>query len=191
MKRHEAQWIGVGLAALAAWAWACPAWAGPPLPAPAAAPAAAPAPGWIGRVVPPYPDGLKSNTGSCVGSGSAPEQICARSIGTLDDAEDRSLKFYAGEFAGREGNEARWKITDVVPYPKLKRGEYVSVATCQRDGVDDPGLIAIVDTAVPDAAAQEMLEARRWAIRLDRDTGRFVEVPPASVRCYNEGYGAE
>lgn len=189
MKRHEAWWIGVALAALAAGAASRPALAGQATPAAAPAPAAATS--WIGRVVPPYPDGLKSNTGSCVGSGSSPEQICARSIGTLDDAEDRSVKFYAGEFAGREGNEPRWKITDVVPYPKLKRGEYVSVATCQRDGVDDPGLIAIVDTAVPDAAAQEMFEARRWAMRLDRDSGKFVEVPPASVRCYNEGYGAE
>ncbi|NUO77994.1 MAG: hypothetical protein HOQ32_18525 [Lysobacter sp.] len=190
MKRHEAQgWI-IGLAAFAAWACVCPASATPP-PAAAATPAPAPATVWIGRVVPPYPDGLKSNTGSCVGSGSAPEQICARSIGTLDDAQDRSLKFYAGEFAGREGNEPRWKITDVIPYPKLKRGEYVSVATCQRDGVDDPGLIAIVDTAVENAAEQETFEARRWAMRLDRDTGKFVEVPPASVRCYNEGFGAE
>lgn len=191
MKRHESLWIGAALVALAAAAASRPALAGKAVPAAAQASAPAPAASWIGRVVPPYPDGLKSNTGSCVGSGSSPEQICARSIGTLDDAEDHSVKFYAGEFAGREGNEPRWKITDVMPYPKLKRGEYVSVATCQRDGVDDPGLVAIVDTAVPDAAAQEMFEARRWAMRLDRDSGKFVEVPPASVRCYNEGFGAE
>ncbi|WP_147300647.1 hypothetical protein [Lysobacter silvisoli] len=176
---------------LATGGTALPAAATPPVAAPAAAPMPAPASVWIGRVVPPYPDGLKSNTGSCVGSGSAPEQICARSIGTLDDAQDRSIKLYAGEFAGREGNSPRWKITDVVPYPKLKRGEYLSVATCQRDGVEDAGLIAIVDTAVADAAAQETFQASRWAVRLDRDSGKFVEVPPASVRCYNEGFGAE
>ena len=47
------------------------------------------------------------------------------------------------------------------------------------------------DTAVPDAAAQETFQASRWAVRLDRDSGKFVEVPPASVRCYNEGFGIE
>lgn len=149
---------------------------------------------WIGRVVPPYPDGLKSNTGTCVGpmgAASTPETVCARNIGTIDSADDRTLKFYAGEFAGRSGNEARWRITDVVSYPKLRRGEYMSVATCQRDGVQDAGLIAIVDTAVDNASEQETFQAVRWAMRLDRHTGKFVTVPATSVRCANEGYGED
>ncbi|MGN7919652.1 hypothetical protein [Lysobacter sp. 22409] len=146
---------------------------------------------WIGRVVPPFPDGFKSNTGGCVGSGRSAEQICARSIGTIDDAEDRSLKFYAAELVGRIGNEARWKITDVVPYPKLLRGERVSISTCVIDGVGDPGVIAVIDTAVENAEAREMFEASRWAVRLDRNKGRFVEVRPTEVSCYNEGAEGE
>ncbi|MEH6416658.1 hypothetical protein [Pseudomonas sp. CGJS7] len=146
---------------------------------------------WIGRVVPPYPDGYKSNTGGCVGSGRSAEQICARSIGTIDDAEDRSLKFYAGELVGRIGNEARWKITDVVPYPKLQRGERVSMSTCMIDGVNDPGVIAIVDTAVEGADAREMFDAVRWAVKLDRRKGRFITVKPTEVSCYNEGAEGE
>lgn len=146
---------------------------------------------WVGKVVPPYPDGYKSNTGGCVGSGRSAEQVCARSIGTIDDAEDRSLKFYAAELVGRIGNEARWKITDVVPYPQLRHGERVSMSTCMIDGVTDPGVIAIVDTAVEGAAAREMFDAVRWAVKLDRRKGRFIEVKPTEVKCYNEGSEGE
>lgn len=142
---------------------------------------------WIGRVVPPYPDGYRSNTGGCVGSGRTAEQICARSIGTIDDAEDRSQLLYAAELVGRAGNEARWKITDVVAYPRLQRGERVSISTCLFDGAGDPGVIAIVDTLVENAAARETFDAVRWAVRLDRSKGRFVEIKAADVACYNEG----
>lgn len=144
-------------------------------------------PSLVGKVVPPYPEGLKSNTGSCVGSGSEPGQVCARSIATLDDSEDRTLQLLAAEFVDRVGDEPRWRITDAVPYPVLHRDELVVIATCQRDGVDDAGLIAIIDTGTAHAAELEMLPATRWALRLDRATGKFVRVPPSRVRCYNEG----
>lgn len=147
--------------------------------------------GWIGRVVPPFPEGFRSNTGGCVGSGSNAEQICARSIGTIDDADDRSVRLYAAELAGHNGNEARWKITDVVPYPKLLRGERVSISTCTVDGAADAGAIAIVDTAVEDAQARETFAAVRWAVRLDRVSGRFVDLDPRQVQCYNEGLDGE
>ncbi len=154
--------------------------------------AAAPSePKWIGLLVPPYPPGYKSNTGGCVGSGRSAEQICARSIGTIDDAEDRSVKLYAAELVGRIGNEARWRITDVAPYPRLLRGERVSISTCVIDGAADAGVIAVVDTWVEDAGSREMFDASRWAVRLDRRTGRFVDVRPAEVRCYNEGVDGE
>ncbi len=146
---------------------------------------------WIGRVVPPYPDGYRSNTGGCVGSGRSAEQICARSIGTIDDSEDRSQLLYAAELVGRAGNEARWKITDVVAYPRLQRGERVSISTCLFDGAGDPGVIAIVDTLVENAAARETFDAVRWAVRLDRGKGKFVEIKTAEVQCYNEGPDGE
>lgn len=146
---------------------------------------------WIGRVVPPYPDGYRSNTGGCVGSGRSAEQICARSIGTIDDNEDRSQLLYAAELVGRAGNEARWKITDVVAYPKLQRGERVSISTCLFDGAGDPGVIAVIDTLVENAAARETFDAVRWAVRLDRGKGKFVGIKAAEVQCYNEGAEGE
>ncbi|QWP76625.1 hypothetical protein J5226_24120 [Lysobacter sp. K5869] len=146
---------------------------------------------WIGRVVPPYPDGYRSNTGGCVGSGRSAEQICARSVGTIDDSEDRSQLLYAAELVGRAGNEARWKITDVVAYPKLQRGERVSISTCLFDGAGDPGVIAIIDTLVDNAEARETFDAVRWAVRLDRGKGKFVGIKPTEVTCYNEGPDGE
>jgi len=148
-----------------------------------ASPVLAGEPDWIGRRVPPYPDGLVSNLGACVGSGSAPDEVCAYSIGTLDDATGRTRHLFAGRAAGHVGQQARWTITDVIAYPVLRRDEIVSIATCERDGEPDAAVVAVVDTV----GAEEMYDAVRWAVRLDR--GKFVEVPTAGIRCYNEGYG--
>lgn len=141
----------------------------------------------IGKVVPPYPDGLRSNTGSCVGSGMEPEELCARSIVTLDDGEDRTLQLLAAQFVDRVGDEPRWRITDAVPYPVLRRDELVAISTCQRDGIDDAGVLAIIDTGAEGATGLDMLPAVRWAMRLDRKTGKFTRIAPSRVRCYNEG----
>lgn len=152
-------------------------------------PVSAADPDLVGRMVPPYPEGLKSNTGSCVGSESGEKEVCARSIATLDDAQDRSLQLFAAELVDRVGEEPRWRVTDAVAYPALQPHELVAIATCQRDGVADAGVIAIVDPSAAGAAAQDMLPALRWALRLDRKTGKFMPIAPASVRCYNEGHG--
>ncbi|GAA5078246.1 hypothetical protein [Lysobacter panacisoli] len=165
-------WIPAGALCLAV-AFAASAWAGEP--------------DLVGKIVPPYPKGYTSNTGSCVGSGSDPEQLCARSIVTLDAEDDRTLQLLAAQFVDRVGDEPRWRITDSVPYPALRRDELVAIATCQRDGVDDAGLVAIIDTGVEGASGLDMLPAVRWAVRLDRKTGRFMRVAPGRVRCYNEG----
>ena len=141
----------------------------------------------VGKRFPPYPDGFRSNTGSCVGSGPGPEQVCARSIATLDDDEDRSVQLLAAQFVDRLGDEPRWRITDSVPYPALRRDELVAIGTCQRDGVDDAGVVAIVDTGADGASGLDMLPAVRWALKLDRSSGRFLRISPDRVRCYNEG----
>lgn len=165
-------WIPAGALCLTV-AFAASAWAGEP--------------NLVGKIVPPYPKGYTSNTGSCVGSGTGPEQLCARSIVTLDADDDRTLQLLAAQFVDRVGDEPRWRITDSVPYPALRRDELVAIATCQRDGVDEAGLVAIIDTGVEGASGLDMLPAVRWAVRLDRKTGRFMRVAPGRVRCYNEG----
>ena len=165
-----ARWLAAAARAAAGGAWA----GGTPM--------------LIGKVVPPYPDGFRSNTGSCVGVGTGIDQLCARSIATLDDDEDRTVQLLAAQFVERVGDQPRWRITDAVPYPALRRDELVAIATCQRNGVDDTGVVAIIDTGADGASELDMLPAVRWAMRLDRGTGKFLRVTPSTVRCYNEGF---
>ena len=47
----------------------------------------------------------------------------------------------------------------------------------------DLAAIAVGDTR----GAEEMYETVRWAKRLEQS--RFIEIPTAGIRCYNEGYG--
>ena len=44
-------------------------------------------------------------------------------------------------------------------------------------------MVAVVDTR----GAEEMYETVRWAMRLEQ--GRFIDIPTAGIRSYNEGYG--
>lgn len=138
---------------------------------------------WIGLEVPPYPAGMESPIGACVGSGTAPEEVCAYSIGTLTDAKGEPKYIVAGRAAGHVGNEAHWIVTDVIAHPRLEEREYLSLASCERNGVPDAAVVAVVDTR----GAEEMYESVRWARRVEQ--GRFVEIPATGIRCYNEGYG--
>ncbi|GAB3381718.1 hypothetical protein [Lysobacter fragariae] len=138
---------------------------------------------WIGREVPPYPDGLVSSLGACVGSGTTPDAICASGMGVLDDARGRPRYLVAERAAGHVGNQAHWIITDAIALPLLRRGEQLALATCERDGAADAGIVAVVDTT----GAEEMYETVRWAVRLQ--DGKFVRLQTSGIACYNEGYG--
>ena len=60
----------------------------------------------------------------------------------------------------------------------------VAVGTCQRDGADDPRIVAALVPG-PDI---EWFASFRGLWRLGED-GRFAELDPAGVRCRNEGFG--
>ncbi len=92
------------------------------------------------------------------------------------------------KFVGRLGDEAALAASPMrCRIRRCRRDELVAIATCQRDGVDDAGVLAIIDTGLEGASGLDMLPAVRWALRLDRKTGRFMRISPARVRCYNEG----
>lgn len=138
---------------------------------------------WIGRIVPPYPDGLASSIGACVGEGPSPDDLCATSIATLEDADGRQLFLIGTRAAGHVDGKPLWMITDVIAAPRLAAGESLAIAACERGGEPDAAVVAVVDTQ----GAAEMYETVRWAVRLEQ--GRFTTLPTSGLRCHNEGYG--
>ena len=148
-----------------------------------ASPAVAGGAQWIGREVPPYPDGLVEQTGACVGSGTSADDLCASSIAVLGGADGAPRFIAAARAAGPVEKTAHGILTDVIDHPRVAAGEALLVSACERDGIADMTLVAVVDTA----GAAEMYDAVRWAVRLQ--DGKFVQVPVKGIRCVNEGYG--
>lgn len=140
----------------------------------------------VGREVPPYPAGYDSLTGTCVPTSEKVEDVCGRGLGSLE-RDGRTVAVLAQMKAGMQGDHARWRITDIVELPEPQPGEELVIGTCEAAGEADPGIAALVDGTRRDR--DEWLQATRWARRLDRVSGRLVELEPAGVRCINEGFG--
>lgn len=142
----------------------------------------------IGRTVPPYPDGLRDIGGSCLSDIAGYEHICDYSIGVLadDDDEDAPPIRYvvAGRMAGRDGQMARWTITDAVAYPKAGDGYHLQTGNCRVHGKDDGRVVAVVR----DDQDGEFLRDVIWARRLELPAGRFTVLDPVAVDCINEAY---
>jgi hypothetical protein len=101
----------------------------------------------------------------------------------LFSAGDRRLVTLSRE-AGRAAVHAVWTTTDAMWLPRPP-DEYRLVTSCQRDGVSDPRLFAIVRTA----DAPWLTEVRQAWIA-DTVTGRIETADPAGIRCANEDWGA-
>ena len=145
----------------------------------------------VGRVVPPYPAGLDELGGSCVSDSPDPARVCDYSVGVLAapagnaGGEPVPRFVVAGQFAGRDGARAQWRITDALPYPVAQPGYYLQFGTCRVDGRDDARVAAIVrqrDTAT------EWLKDVAWAGRLKLPEGRFDRLDARAVDCLNEAY---
>lgn len=146
---------------------------------------------WVGTVAPPYPSGVHELSGDCVGSDASGDAACMVSIHVLRDEQShvrtllatRELHHPDGTAVG--GDRPLQLVTDAVEPdvlydPKVE----TAVATCQRDGVDDPRIVAAL---VPRADLEWFADFRGlW--RLGGD-GRFEVLDPAGVRCRNEGFG--
>lgn len=137
---------------------------------------------------PPLPDGIEDLGGSCVGDAAAlGEGLCSWSIGAWTDAPPTPRWVVAGRFIERVDRKARWALTDRIPVPRMRTGDYLSVALCEFEGHPDPRIVAIVDARLD----VEWYTTVRWALRLDMGTGRFEPIDATKVRCANEGYGHE
>ena len=147
----------------------------------------------VGKIMPPYPDGLRDIGGSCLSDSDDPAHVCDYSIGLLADASDDAdaepvMRYVVtGRMAGREGQRALWKITDAQDYPKVAKGFHWQAGSCRLDKIGDAAIIAVVRH---DFEA-EYLSGIAWARRLDLKTGKFSVIDPARVDCINEGYGEQ
>ncbi len=139
----------------------------------------------IGRTVPPYPDGLHDVGGSCLTDTPGYEHICDYSIGVLADGaeEGAALRWIVlGRMAGREGQQARWLITDAVAHPDTGAGYHLQTGTCRLDGKEDDRVLAVVR----DDPQGELLTDVVWARRVQLPQARFLPIEPARVDCLNE-----
>lgn len=161
------------LACLGAWAATAPALAGDG------------GQGWIGKIVPPYPDGVVDMGGSCIGDpAAAPAAICDHSIVVLHDPQSGLRTILALTQVPHFGTQPLWRIADALEPAELDdRGIEVAMATCQSRGRDDTTLVALVRPA----EREWLAPLRAW--RFDAGAGTLTPVAAAGVRCRNEGFG--
>ena len=140
--------------------------------------------GWIGAIVPPYPDGTRETQGICIGRVDAPGGICGHALAVVDDAQGGLRTVLALRAAKHFGEGPLWQVVDALePDALADRDIGVAVATCQVDGREDGHAFALVRPA----EAEWLPALQAW--RFDTATGRLHEVPAATVRCLNEGFG--
>ncbi len=144
----------------------------------------------VGRILPPYPDGLRELEGSCLSDSPDFARICDYGIAVLGRADEDGgerilLHVVAQRSLPHEGKEPRWEVTDAMPYPPSGPGYFLQISTCRLDGFDDLRITALVRHDGTSGYSNDVT----WARRLDFDSGRLVEVDPARVDCFNEFLG--
>lgn len=138
----------------------------------------------VGRTVPPYPNGLESLIGSCVGDTEAGEDICAWSIATINRESGEAVGLYAARTAGNQADGAPlWQVTSELPIPAIGSGYDVVIGECRNAEVPDQTIAAIARPN-PDG---EYSDEVAWAAQLDRGTGALTAIDAATVDCLFPG----
>jgi hypothetical protein len=141
--------------------------------------------GWIGKIVPPYPDGIVETSGNCIGDAAAgPAAICDHAIAVLDDPQSGLRTILALAQVPHFGKQPLWRIADALePDELVDRGIEVAAASCQREARDDAAVVALVRPT----DREWLAPLRAW--RFDAAAGKLLPLAVADVRCHNEGFG--
>ena len=142
--------------------------------------------GWIGKIVPPYPDGVVETSGTCIGDAQVNvAAICDHAFALLDDPQSKLRTILALEQAPHFGKLPLWRIVDALEPDELAdRSVQVATGTCQQRETDDATVVALVRVA-----EQEWLSPVLRAWRFDVAAGKLLPIPGADIRCRNEGFG--
>ncbi len=156
-------------------------------PAAAATPASA-ADALIGKIVPPYPEGLDEVQGNCVPGGAGLDHACDFGLAVLGNAVDgaapASRFIIASSNADTAAELPRWQVSDAIDAPDVDAGYSLQIAGCRVDRAGGEGIVAVVRHTDAEYSSDVT-----WARRFDTGTGKFSEIPVAQVDCVNPGYG--
>lgn len=141
-------------------------------------------PNLIGKNVPQYPKGVESKYGSCIAYPLGWERACDVAVAELRYEDGVPYAVIVQKEVGRNGDKAVWLVTDQVEWPKQPDKTYVSFGPCLQNSESGKAIIALV--AVTE---EQWFKAIQWAKEIDLTTGKFVSIPPSSVKCENEGWG--
>lgn len=139
----------------------------------------------VGKRVPPFPDGLQQGGGSCISAGT--QDPCRRRVSVLINAAGKQIGVYASISDGHDEKGRPYGIvTDLVPYPKIRKGYHLDWGSCRYDRVEDGAVVAVVRDS-----KRRWLPAVEWAYRVDSASGKLVNLDPARVDCFNTALEAD
>lgn len=132
----------------------------------------------IGAVVPPYPDGMTSDMGSCVSEG---DQFCAYTIASLHSVDGSVVSILAQKLIKYVNGDPVWEIVDAREAPVHSANQLWAFEECRVDGIIDPSAAGLV--TFRDMGGWLESDKTVWAARLDVETQRLVQLNPEEVSC--------
>jgi hypothetical protein len=139
----------------------------------------------LGDIFPPYQDGTESQYGSCKSPSLGHRRTCEFAVEILQSTDGAPISILVLR-ATKENpqDDPSWQVTDIVQYPEVRPGDFISLHGCRVNGEFDGSAMAVIRDG-----DDQWLRATNWAGAVDFETGRFIRIPPADVECENEGWG--